>query len=356
MVNGNLKTPYGTKKIKFNIIKNFKKSIFDQNLFLDEVIPYFKKKEKKLLLIKNNRDTIIGVITLGDIVKSLLKYRTIKLKLEIVCNKKFLYLKNFDHKSNKDKVLRKFYIKDINYIPVFKKKKIIKIIELKKNSEYKKIPVVIMAGGKGTRLMPLTKNLPKPMLNIRNKPMIHHLINKIKKYQFKNFYISVNYLKDKIISYFENNKIGSNIKFLIENKYLGTAGILHILKSSNYQNILVVNCDISTDLNYDNLVKFHFEKKSDFTIVSKHLISKSEYGTIKSKNKKVEEIVEKEETEVFVNCGIYLINTKCLKYLKKDFMDMNSLINILIKKKYKVKEYPIFDRWTDLGTRKRLGC
>lgn len=349
------KSNMAEKIIRFRSIKNFKKNIFDEDQSLEDIIPFINKTKNKLILVtKNNK--LNGVISLGNIIHGISKYKTIKLKLKKISNKKFYYLSELSLKkiNSHNLIHKKFNYKNFFYIPILKKNKIIRLIKVYKKYDNKNIPIVIMAGGKGKRLMPLTRNLPKPLLEVNGEPMIYRLLKKIVTYNFQNYYISVNYLKEKIISYFNKKELNFGIKFLIEQRYLGTAGILHLFKKKPYENILVINCDIDTDLNFDNLINFHQKNKSDFTIVTKHLIKKSDFGIVRSKNKKVYEIIEKKNEEIFINSGIYIINRKCLNYLNNNYMDMTSLISMLIKKKFRVIEYPSIDYWSDLGDKKRF--
>ena len=210
-----------------------------------------------------------------------------------------------------------------------------------------------MAGGLGTRMLPKTRYLPKPMIRINGKPMLESLITHFKKYNFYEYYLSVNYLKEKIINYFKDGKKQKiNISYLVEKKRLGTAGSLSLLnlKEIKSENIIVINCDIGTDFDIDEFIDYHLNSKSDLTIVSKSIEEKSLYGELITKGPRVLNINEKKSYEIFINCGIYLIKKDCLKIIKKNkHLDMNSFIVKLVKKKFKVLKFPIIENWQDLG-------
>ena len=123
----------------------------------------------------------------------------------------------------------------------------------------------------------------------------------------------------------------------------------------DYDNLIVTNCDIDMSLNLESLVKFHNEKKSDFTIVSKLILNRSSFGIIEAKNFDIIRLQEKMEYEQFINCGIYVVKKRCLKILKNNTrIEMNVFINKLIKKKFKVLKYPVVDEWKDLGQKTKI--
>jgi len=339
--------------IKINEIKNIKKHLININCKFETATKKFNFLKKKILLVHDSKNRFIGTITLGDFRKSLLIYKSTKIDIAKVLNRKSKVLKNHKNKIS-SKYLEKLSEK-IKFLPVINDGKIIKLIEVvaKEKKILKKIPVIVMAGGLGTRMLPKTKYLPKPMIRINGKPMLENLIFHFKKYNFYKFYFSVNYLKEKIINYFKDGrKQKIDISYLIENKKLGTAGSLSLLNVDEIEsdNIIVINCDIGTDFNINDLIEYHNNLKSDFTIVSKPIEEKLSYGELITKGSRVLNINEKKSYEIFINCGIYLIKKDCLKILKKNkYLDMNSFISNLVKKKYKIFKFPIIENWKDLG-------
>ena len=167
----------------------------------------------------------------------------------------------------------------INHIPIINKKKITGVFTRNSNltNQKKDNIILVMAGGRGKRNMPFTKSIPKPLLKYKNKMLIDIILNKIKKEGFENVFISIRYLKDKIIKKLNKNKKDDlKLNYLVENKPLGTVGCLSKLKNKTSKPILITNCDIVTDLKYKKLINFHVKEKSDLTVVIK------EYKTQKS--------------------------------------------------------------------------
>lgn len=210
-----------------------------------------------------------------------------------------------------------------------------------------------MAGGKGTRLDPFTKVLPKPLIPIKGKPIIEIIIEKFLVSNLKDIYISLNYKSSVIKSYLNTNKHLNKIKYINENKPLGTAGCLKFFKNFNKKNLIITNCDILLNVNIKNIYKSHLTNKNDLTIViSPHKI-KSPYGSVivDGKNKKVKNMLEKPEFEMLTNIGFYIMSSKILKNLKiKSKIDMSELIQELLKKNKNVGFYKINQKyWTDIG-------
>jgi NDP-sugar pyrophosphorylase family protein len=225
----------------------------------------------------------------------------------------------------------------------------------KKNIKKINNDFIVFAGGKGTRLLPLTSNLPKPMIRIKNKPILEHLINKAKNEGFYKFIIIVQHLKEKIINYFKDGKkFGVKIKYIIEDKPLGTAGGLSLIKGKVSDNFIICNSDIISDLNFQSLLNFH-GKNSIATVAVKVLDSKENYGLVKIKNDKITSFNEKPITKKYINTGVYVFNKSSIKYLKKNQkIDMISFLKNLNNKKKIIKAFPIYENWQDLGIKKKI--
>ena len=173
-----------------------------------------------------------------------------------------------------------------------------------------------MAGGKGTRLLPLTQKTPKPLLKIKGVPIIEKIILNFRKQGFHNFIISINYLGHKIKKYLGNGeKLKVNIDYIEEKKYLGTAGSLSLI---NFKNtifpIIVTNSDLISEIDYHNLISYHNKKKADITICGKNKVFEMPYGEIIQNQEKVKLIKEKPKIYHLINAGVYVINKNSLKY------------------------------------------
>ncbi len=207
--------------------------------------------------------------------------------------------------------------------------------------------IFIFAGGRGKRMFPLTENIPKPLLNVGQIPLIESVINNFEAQGFYNFTISLNYLSKKIENYLKNKKQKINLKYIVENKKLGTAGPLSLLNLKNNKSIICINGDIYTNLKFKSLLDYH-EKNNNFcTVCTRDYNFKIPYGVI---NRGKEIINEKPEISKKISAGIYVFNTKALQFLiKNKYLDMNDFINSLYKRKKKIGLFHIYELVFDIG-------
>ena len=281
-------------------------------------------------------------------------------------------LKNYNLNSNISKIFKKncFKLKQsealkrnfhrnqtYKIIPIVNEKNIVVdlIDQNKKNAIpkeiLKRLEVVIMAGGLGTRLRPYTNILPKPLIPFKNKTIIENVIDNFLKFEINKFYLSINYKNYLISSFFKELSPKYRIKFLVESKPLGTAGSLYKLQNKKNKLFFVTNCDTLIDIDLYELIKFHQINKYDLTLVSSSEIFKIPYGVCKIKNNKLGSIEEKPQTNYLANTGFYLINSNFFKLIKNNqnlsFVD---LIKIGLKRKKRIGVYPISSKkWQDLG-------
>lgn len=335
---------------------NFKKNI--HLLFEDKPIKYAINKlsllKERYCIVIDRKYSFKGTITDGDIRRGLLKGLTIKDEIKSFAKKKnfVTYRELNQHKINI--ILKK---KDISFLPLLNAKKKLLNIYTKKKVEGSILDtsMLIMAGGKGMRLRPLTEKIPKPMLLVNKKPMIEHIIINAKKKGISNFIISVNYLGKKIKKYLNNGKkLGVKITYLSERKPLGTAGSLSLLKNFN-KTIILSNADIISNIDYYDMINYHNKKKAILTVSAKIIKNTINYGNIITKGSRVLNIIEKPVKDLKINAGIYVINPKIKNFLKKNtYQDMTDLINLLLKKKCKVEIFPLHETWTDYGLKKNI--
>ena len=333
-------------------MKKNKKYIISPNASVRDAISTIENSGVQIALaVKSGK--LIGTVTDGDIRRAFLN-KSIKLDDSIseIINKKFTFI---NEKNNKKKdIILKMKQEDLRHIPVIDNKGYLKdlffINDLLNFGETSN-EIVIMAGGKGLRLGKLTKNCPKPMIKINNKPILEIILEQCANQGFKKFHISVNYLKEQIKKYFKN---GSNfnvkINYLEEKSFLGTAGSLNMFKKKPTEPFLVINGDVLSKINLKNLIDFHNDHSSDITICVKEYISKIPYGIIDINGYEVNSLKEKPTITNHINAGIYLINPDILKLLPKNkYFEMTDLINLAKEKKYKINAFPIYEYWQDLG-------
>ena len=311
------------------------------------------------LIVTNKKRYFFGTLNDGDIRRGILKGMSYQETIKSLYQRKptVIYEKEFSINLAKNLMRKKI----LPILPVLNNKNVVinflsweKVFGEKKNNEYlKKINFVIMAGGKGSRLAPYTKVLPKPLLPIKDKPVIEHIINKFRNYGGYNFNISINYKSLLLKSYFKELKPKYRIKFLDENKPLGTVGGLHLHKKKFMKNdIILCNCDVIFNIDFSEMYNFHKERENDLTIIVSAKNYEIPYGICHiNKRGKLKKIVEKPKSEFFVNTGLYVFKPKILNLIpKNEFFHMTQLIERVKMKKYTVGVYPIRDTdWIDIG-------
>lgn len=330
------------------------KYIIKKNTSFRKIVEKLNANIKKILVVIDKKNKVCGTITDGDIRRNIKKKQIIKVAWSL-CNKKPI-LFNDDIKKISPKIQTK-----IKYgVFVNNQKKLLRIIDFANNPNWSNhtndTAVLIMAGGKGKRLMPLTKNTPKPLLKINEKTILENLILQINLYKFKNIFISTNYLHNHFgreIKYL-NDKFSLNIKIIREKKFLGTAGSLKKIKTTLFKNIIVCNCDLITDLNFNKFLKEH-KKNSQITIFTDNINSQLPYGCLKIKNKMVINLKEKPIIRNTIALGIYAISSSIIELIKiNEKIDMPQLILRCLKKNKKIKIYPNKGYCYDLGKKELL--
>lgn len=329
----------------YNLNKN--NTIIHKNQSISEAIIKIAQSKIKILFVINNNNKLLGSISSGDLRRSISKKIDLKEPVEKIMFKNPKYFKN----KNKD--LSSY--KDFICIPIVNEKK--EIIDLQYNKNLitnKKNTVFLMAGGKGSRLMPLTKKTPKPLLKIKGIPIIEKIILNFKNQGFENFIISVNYLGYKIKNYLgDGKKLKVNISYINEKKYLGTAGSLSLIDfKKTFFPIIVANSDLISEIDYGNLISYHDKKKSELTICGKNKIFEMPYGEILQNDNKVKSIIEKPKIYHLVNAGVYVFGKNVLKKISSNKkLMMNDLISKQLKKNKRVFCYPVYENWIDIGNK-----
>ena len=304
-------------------------------------------------LVVGKQKNILGTVTDGDIRRGLLKNYSLNEKVEKIYRKRPVVTRKTLSRNEIKDILNK---KDITFLPLINKKnEILDIYDDKKIDEVSSInyQMLIMAGGKGLRLRPLTNKIPKPLLLVNKKPIIEHIITIAKNQGIVDFYISINYLGHKIKKYLGNgSKLGVKITYLEEKKPLGTAGSINLIKKFN-RPIIVTNSDIISKIDFQEMINAHKKNKSHLTMVAKVFYEKDNYGRIVASGNIVKKVIEKLEQNILINAGIYLLDPKIKKIIKNsEYLDMTDLINRALKKKLKINVFPIHEKWLDYGLNK----
>ncbi|KOR32310.1 alcohol dehydrogenase [Achromatium sp. WMS3] len=305
----------------------------------------------QVALVVNEQQQLLGIVTDGDIRRGLLKHIDLNEPVKNIMNKKPTVIIANEPRQQRLAIMKH---KKLFHLPIIDDQG--KIIDLETIDDLIKTPVlnnwvVLMAGGLGTRLRPLTNECPKPLLKISEKPLLEIILENFIEYGFKNFFISVNYKSHMIKEHFGNgSKWGINIEYLEEQKALGTAGALSLLPKSPTEPLLIMNGDIMTRINFQHLLDFHVKHKAKATLCVRKYQHQIPYGVVKTEQQKLITIEEKPIKNYFINAGVYIINPEIIDDIPtKIKFDMPNLFKQLIEKRQTTAAFPVHEYWLDIG-------
>lgn len=321
-----------------------------------ECIKKINENGEKFVVILDKKK-VVGLITDGDIRRYIIKKKDLNTKLKFLKIKKPITI-DYKNRNNQELIWNTFDKFKIDHIPLIKDGNYFDTITKNRISKNINCDVLIMAGGRGSRLKPLTEKIPKPLIKVGQNSLIGNILNKLLFYNFKNFYFSLGYKSNIIKKYLKTNypNISNSFLFNYEKKPLGTIGSIKIFeKYFKKEHILVHNSDIISDLNYAELLDFHKSQKSDLTIVTKSHEVKLKHGIISS-SENLLKIIEKPTYNYEILTGIYVINKALIsKIIKKEQkLDINIFINKASKLGYSINIFQNKFYWLDVGTKDDL--
>ncbi len=313
---------------------------------------------ERILFVVGEREALLGTVTDGDIRTGLINGLKFSDIIDLVMNRQFTAVK--EGTPDLRQYVKALMVENkIEQIPVIDNDNIIvdvllwiDILGKGKGVKPKKVfenPVVVMTGGKGTRMDPFTRILPKPLIPIGNKPVIELIMESFYKFGFHRFVYSLNYKKEYIKLFLRETKLPYEIDWIEEDDYYGTAGSLFLLRDNIKETFFVTNCDSLLSIDYGDVLRWHRSNGAAITIVGCHNEIKIPFGVLHLSNGVLEGIIEKPVHDTIINTGVYVMEPDTLKHLgRKKHMDMNELIEKVSKRK-KVIVYPIYGGWIDIG-------
>lgn len=341
---------------------NHNQLLIKKNFTIKKAIAQMIKVSSKTLIVVDSNNLLMGTISDGDIRKFILKKPTLYLttKINEIYNNEPIFFN--DTEFDNQKIISTFTKYKIDVIPIINKnKKIVKVIrwyelfDFQKNYFKKiKIPGVIVAGGKGERLMPLTEILPKALMPVEGEPIIAKTINMFIRYKINNIFVMLNHKSDLIKNYLKKFDSINKLKFhfINESKPLGTAGGLYKLKKINFDDFIIINCDVIINYDISKIVDYHKKHKSDLTICVANKRDRIQYGICEIDDRNnLTDLIEKPVSEININSGLYIMNKSLIDIIEKNkTLNMDKLILKAKSQKMKIKIYKIdFSNWHEIG-------
>lgn len=303
-----------------------------------------------ILFVVDAENKLIGSVTDGDIRRGLLKGITIDEIVETLCqdNPKFVTKGDFYLEE-----IVEYRNKNITIVPILSKARVVtNVINLRHLRSYLPFDAVIMAGGKGSRLKPLTDKVPKPLLKVGEKPIIEHNIERLALYGIDDFWLSINYLGDQLVDYFgSGSERNIHIQYIQESKPLGTIGSIGLIEEFHHDYILLTNSDILTNLDYEDFFLDFIKNGADLSVVTIPYRVNIPYAVLETTDGNlIADFKEKPTYTYYSNGGIYLMKREIVKMIPKNsFYNATDLMEKMIKKGMKVTSYPLSGYWLDIG-------
>lgn len=330
------------------VMRDWKKTLIASSTTMLESMQIIDESAMQIALVVDKDQKLLGMVTDGDIRRAILSGREMNVPVSEIMSKNPVCGSPDD---SWDMLVNRMRSKGIHHIPVIDERGVVVDLVMAEHKGERPNWVVLMAGGLGSRLRPLTNSLPKPMLSVGNKPVLETIISQFHEFGFNHYFISLNYLAEKIKSYFaDGSKWGVNITYLHENEPLGTAGALSLLEQKPEHPLILMNGDLLTKLNFDNLLNFHEKHQSLMTVCVREYSYSVPYGVLETDGVYLNSVMEKPKHNVLVNAGIYVIEPEVLDLIKPDQkIDITDIIEQLIDKGNKPSVFPIHEYWMDIG-------
>jgi dTDP-glucose pyrophosphorylase len=305
--------------------------------------------EPLVLFVLDEENRMVGTLTDGDSRRALIAGASVNDKVSKIMHRNFNYMK-VDDIQNVKEIRRQKELK-MSLVPVLDKKNyIIDIINLEKYKTRLPVDAVMMAGGKGERLRPLTEKTPKPLLPVGEKAIIDHNIDRLISYGVKHISVTVNYLKEQIEEHFKEPHNGVQVNTVREPKFLGTIGSIRFVQEFYNDTVLVMNSDVFTNIDYEDFYLHFQQHDAEMSVAAIPYNVSIPYGILNLEGRNIQGLIEKPKYTYYANAGIYLIKRSALNEIPDDtFFNATDLVEKLISEGKKVIRYPLNGTWIDIG-------
>lgn len=326
---------------KFIIKAN--ESIKDALVLLDD-----STHDGQTLFVVDNDNKMVGTATDGDIRRGLIRGAALYDAISTVMHTDFKYVKAGEENTRQ---LKSYREQQIYFIPELDKEgHLVRICNLIKHCNILPVDAVLMAGGKGERLRPLTEKTPKPLLPVGGKAIIDHNIDRLISYGVQHILVTVNYLGEQLEEHFKNPKGDIQVQTVREPKFLGTIGSIKFVKRFYNDTVLVMNSDLFTNINYEDFYLHFKEHDAEMSVAAVPYTVSVPYGIFDLEGREILGLIEKPTYNYYANAGIYLIKRSALDEIPEDtFFNATDLIEKLIAEKKKVIRFPLNGTWIDIG-------
>lgn len=332
-------------------MKDWKEVLIPANATLRDALVSIDASAMQMAILVQEDGQLLAVINDGDIRRAILKgYALESPAINMANTTPITALAT----ASKQELLGLMRRKTVHQIPLIdEENRVAGLITLDELTGIFERPnwVILMAGGEGTRLRPLTEACPKPLLKVGNKPILENIIENFTEQGFRHFYISVNYLADAIKSHFGDGRaLGVSIEYLHEKNRLGTAGGLSILPTVPADPVIVMNGDLLTNVRFDEMLNFHIDQKAMATMAVREFEYQIPYGVVDIKDNKLIGINEKPIKKHYVSAGIYVLSPEVINVIpKEEYYDMTTLFENILQASPSVATYPLQEYWLDIG-------
>ncbi len=335
--------------------EKWKKAIVSKETKISEVINALNEAGTRIILICENKKQLIGVVGDSDIRRALLRNISLDDEIHTIMTKNPSVAYEWDSKDDILNLMKNQQKFEIPILNILNEVCDLKVINELLDAQPLNNQVVLMAGGLGTRLHPITKEIPKPLVPINGKPIIQILIDSLAKSGLNNIHVAINYKGHMIKDFLNDVSIDSNISFIEEKKRLGTAGALSLIENIPVDPMFVLNSDILTTIDYNKMLDFHNKNRNAMTVAVKREKIIIPFGVIEIENERVQSVHEKPEQFYFANVGVYIINPELISLIPEDqYYDMPSLINKALEYNKRIGSFLVHEYWKDIGKHDEL--
>ena len=303
----------------------------------------------ELLIVVNAAQQMVGSLTDGDIRRGLIAGAELTATINKIMHRDFKFIKQEDYDVAH---LKSFRDRRIMFIPILDAENhVVDVVNLQKFKSKLPIDAVLMAGGKGERLRPLTEKIPKPLLEVGGKCIIDHNVDRLRSYGVQYVNVTVNYLGEQLEEHFSTPRDGVQVRTFREPKFLGTIGSIKFVDTFYNDTVLVMNSDLFTNIDYEDFF-LHFQMHdAEMSVAAVPYNISIELGILDLDGRNIKGLIEKPKYNYYANAGIYLIKKRALAEIPKDtFFHATHLVEKLIAQDKKVIRYPLNGTWIDIGT------